>query len=139
MDPHYVILDNGYTGHLKIHNKFPKFGVIATGGFPEQKYFEFLSQYFNRLASEFYSEVIFEIYKGEAVILKMDDSRSLGPILSEYKQNIRNAAIEVVKNMKISKATAQKLDQPFVPKERYIAQANKYWDERTAYYRKSEI
>ncbi len=138
MGPHLVKLENGYTGHIKRYDEYPKFGVIATGAFPEQKCCEFVSQYFNRLAIDFYSEVIFEIYKGEAVLLKMDEKTPLGPVLSEYKQNIRKAAQEVVENMKISEATAQKLDQSFIPEEMYIEQANKYWDDRIAHYRQSE-
>ena len=48
------------------------------------------------------------------------------------------AAKEVVENMKISEATAQQLDQPFVPEDIYIEQANKYWDSRVAHYKENQ-
>jgi len=134
IDPHLVKMENGSTGHLKRYDEYPKFGVIATGGFPEQNCCEFISQYFNRVAADLYSEVLFEIYKGEAILLKMDDNTPIGPLVDEYKQNVRKAAKEVVQNRKISESTAQKLEQPFIPEEIYIEQANKYWDSRIAHY-----
>ena len=138
IDPHQVKMENGYTGHIKKFDEYPKLGVIATGGFPEQKCCEFISQYFNRMAMDLYSEVLFEIYKGEAVLLKMADKVGLGSLLDEYKQNVRMAAKEVVENMKISEVTAQKLDQPFIPEEMYIEQVNKYWDSRIAHYKENK-
>jgi multimeric flavodoxin WrbA len=138
IDPHLVKMENGYTGHIKKYDNYPKFGVIATGGFPEQKCCEFISQYFNRIAMDLYSEVLFEIYKGEAVLLKTADKIGLGSLLDEYKQNVRKAAKEVVENMKISEATAQQLNQPFVPEDIYIEQANKYWDSRVAHYKENQ-
>jgi len=137
IDPHLVKMGNGYTGHRKTDADYPKFGVIATGGFPEQKCCEFISGYFNRIALDLYSQVIFEIYKGEAVLLKMDENPGLRSLLAEYKQNVRKAAKEVVENMKISADTTEKLDQPFIPEETYIELANQYWDSRIAHYQKS--
>ncbi len=138
IDPHLVKMENGYTGHLKKHNKYPKFGLIATGAFPEQKCCEFVSRYFNRLAVELYSEVLFEICRGEAILLKMGEKTPLGPMVDEYKKNVRKAGWEVVKNMKISEATAKKIDQLFVPEDIYIEEANNYWDSRIAHYEESK-
>ncbi len=101
IDPHLVKLENGSTGHFKRYDEYPKFGVIATGGFPEQKCCEFISQYFNRLAQELYSEVVFEIYKGEAILLKMAENTPLGPVVDAYRNHVRKAAAEVVENFKI--------------------------------------
>jgi len=96
IDPHLVKMENGYTGHLKKHKKYPKFGLIATGAFPEKKCCEFVSRYFNRLAVELYSEVLFEFCRGEAILLKMGEK---GPMVDEYKKNVRKAGWEVVKNI----------------------------------------
>ena len=134
IDPHLVKMSNGYTGHIKRYDRYPKLGVIATGGFPEQKCCEFVSMYFNRLAVDLYSEVIFEIYKGQAILLKMAENEFLGPMVDQYRKSVRKAAGEVVGNMKISEATAGELDQPFIPEDMYIEQANKYWDSRIARY-----
>jgi len=132
IDPHLIKLDNGDTGHYKRYDQYPKFGVIATGGFPGQNFSEFVSRYFNRLATEIYSEVVFEIYKSQAMILNMGEKSPLDPIVDEYKKNVRKAAKEVVANRRISEETAKQLDQPFVPEEMYIEEANKYWDSRIA-------
>ena len=129
-------MENGYTGHFKRYDKYPKFGVIATGGFPEQKCCEFISQYFKRLSIDLYSEVLFEIYKGQAMLLKMGEKTPLGPLVDDYKKNVRKAAKEVVEHMKILEDTAKQLNQPFIPEEMYIEQANKYWDSRIAHYEK---
>ncbi len=138
VDPHLVKMENGYTGHFKKYDKYPKFGVIATGGFPEQKCCEFISQYFKRLSIDLYSEVLFEIYKGQAILLNMDEKTPLGPLVDDYKKNVRKAAKEVVEHMKISEDTAKQLNQPFIPEEMYIEEANKYWDSRIAKYAKTK-
>jgi len=137
IDPHLVKMENGYTGHVKKHI-YPKFGLIATGAFPEQKCCEYVSRYFNRLAVELYSDVLFEICRGEAILLKMGEKTPLSPMVDEYKKNVRKAGEEVVKNMKISEATAKKIDQLFMPEDMYIKQANQYWDSRIAHYEKSK-
>ncbi|MBT8357294.1 MAG: flavodoxin family protein [Deltaproteobacteria bacterium] len=136
IDPHLVKMENGYTGHVKKHQTYPKFGLIATGAFPEQKCCEFVSQYFNRLALELYSDVVFEICRGQAILLKMGEKTPLGPMVDEYKKDVRKAGREVVENLKISEAIANRLDQLFVPEEMYIEQANHYWDSRISHYEK---
>jgi multimeric flavodoxin WrbA len=136
IDPRLVKMENGYTGHVKKHHKYPKFGLIATGAFPEQKSGEFVSSYFNRVAVGLYSEVLFEIYRGEAILLKMGEKTPLGPIVEEYKKTVRKAGQEVVKNMKFSEATVKKLNQLFIPEDMYIQQANHYWENRIAHYQK---
>lgn len=136
MDPHLVKMGNGYTGHIKRYETYPKVGVIATGAFPEQKCTEFVSQYFHRLSKDLYTDVVFEIYKAQAILLKMGDQTPLGPLVEDYKNKVRAAAKEVVEHMKISKETQNALDQQFLPDEIYIQEANKYWDSRIAHYEK---
>ena len=138
IDPRLVKMKSGYTGHIKKHRKYPKFGLIATGAFPEKKSGEFVSRYFSHLAAQLYSEVLFEIYRGEAILLKMGEKSPLGPVVDEYKKNVRKAGREVVENMKISKATARKLDQLFISEDMYIKQANHYWENRIAHYEESK-
>ncbi len=138
IDPHPVKMENGYTGHVKKHHKYPKFGLIAMDAFPEQESGEFVSRYFNRLAVGLYSEVLFEIYKGEAILLKMGENTPLGSIVDEYKKNVRKAGREVVENMKISEATAKKIDQLFIPEDMYIKKVHQYWDSRIAHYEESK-
>jgi multimeric flavodoxin WrbA len=134
MDPHLVKMENGTTGHIKKHDAYPRFGVIATGGFPNQTCCEFVSRYFHRLAVDLYSEVVFEIHRGQAILLKMDDASPVGALLDAYKQTVRKAAKEVVQNGKITESTAEELDKPFLPEDFYIEQANRYWDSRIEHY-----
>lgn len=136
IDPRLVKMENGYTGHVKKHPKYPKFGLIATGAFPEQKCCEFVSQYVNRVAAELYSEVLFEICRGEAILLKMGKNTAIGPMVDQYKKTVTKAGREVIKNMKISEATAKNLDQLFIPEDMYIKQANQYWNSRISHYEK---
>lgn len=135
IDPHLVKMENGVTGHVKNHEKFPRFGVIATGGFPEQACCEFVSLYFRRIVGDLYSDLAFEIYKGQAVLLKLADKVGLGAMLDDYKKLVRRAARELVESGNVSEALARELDQPFLPEEMYLEQANKYWDSRIAHYR----
>jgi len=136
MDPHLVKMENGYTGHIKRYETYPKVGVIATGAFPEQKCTEFVSQYFHRLSKYLCTVVVFEFYKAQAIQLKIGDQTPLGPLVEDYKNKVRAAAKEVVEHMKISEETQSALDQQFLPDEIYIQEANKYWDSRIAHYDK---
>jgi len=136
IDPHLVKMDTGYTGHIKRHASYPDIGVIATGAFPEQQCTEFVSQYFHRLSMDLYSNVVFEIYKSQAILLKMGDKTPLAPLVDDYKATVRTAAKEVVENLKISDETQRALDRQFIPDEIYIQEANKYWDSRIARYEK---
>jgi hypothetical protein len=129
-------MDTGYTGHIKRYESYPNIGVIATGAFPEQACTEFVSQYFRRLSMDLYSNVVFEIYKSQAILLKMGDQTPLGPLIEDYKAKVRTAAKEVVENLEISKETQTSLDRQFIPDEIYIQEANKYWDSRIAHYEK---
>lgn len=136
VDPHLVKMDNGMTGHVKNRQAFPKFGLIATGALPEQACCDFVSRYFHRLAVDLYTEVIFEIHRGQAILLKMGEGTPLGPLVEAYKQQVRTAGREVVEEGGISDETARQLNQLFVPEDLYIEQANRYWDSRIAHYRK---
>jgi len=135
VDPHLVKMPSGMTGHVKRHAAYPKFGVIATGAFPEQSCCAFVSRYFRRLAEELYSEVIFEIHRGQAILLKMGGQTPLGPAVEAYKRQVRRAGREVVEAGRISEETARQLDRPFLPEDVYIEQANRYWDSRIAHHR----
>lgn len=137
IDPRLVKLESGYTGHIKKHEKYPKFGLIATGAFPEQKCCEFVSRYFRRLADELYSKVLFEICRGQAILLKMDEKTPLGPMVAEYKNTVKRAGQEIVENMQLSDDTVEKLNRLFIPEDVYIQEANKYWDSRIAHYAES--
>jgi multimeric flavodoxin WrbA len=134
IDPHLIKMDNGYTGHFKRHEKYPDLGLIATGGFPEQKCCEFVSSYINKLAIDLYSKVVFEIHRGEAILLQMGENSPVAPIVDDYKATVRRAGAEVVQNYEISTETADKLNQLLIPEEIYIDQANKYWDSRIAHF-----
>lgn len=138
IDPHLIKMDNGYTGHFKRYEKYPDLGLIATGGFPEQKCCEFVSEYINRLAGDLYSKVAFEIHRGEAILLQMGENSPVAPIVDDYKNTVRRAGTEVVTEGKISEETAQKLNCPLVPEEIYIDQANRYWDSRIAHFEKNK-
>lgn len=139
IDPHLVKMAGGGTGHPKRYGKYPAFGVIASGGFPEQSCCDFISGYFNRIAGDLYSEIVFEIYRGSAILLKYGDQTPLKPLMDEYKRNVRKAGAEIVENMKISDETAEKLNRQLIPPEIYIAEANKYWDGRIAHYKKAKV
>lgn len=128
IDPHMEKRDYGLTGHLKRYPSYPRLGVIATGGFPEQQCCEFVSLYIHRLAKELYSEVSFEIYKGQGGLLRMEENEFVAALVEEYKKNVFRAGQEVAKQFSISPGLVQSLEQPFLPEDIYIEEANKYFD-----------
>ncbi len=102
-------------------------GVISNCGFPEQSHFQVLKLLFKRMARNMSSKVAFEIYRGMGELLSAD-SLFLKPIVWNYLRHVKHAGSEVVKTGGISEATMQKLEEPLIPEEKYIAEANKYFD-----------
>ncbi|VEN73773.1 Iron-sulfur protein [Candidatus Desulfarcum epimagneticum] len=129
MDPRMVRMENGRTGHFKRYERYPRLGVIATGGFPEKEFSDCVSRYFKRLARDLYSEVAFEIYRSQAALLKMDEG-PLAPILKDYKAHVRRAGREVAEGGGVSPKTMEKLEAPLLPEDFYMEQANQYWESR---------
>lgn len=126
-DPHFEKDEGGECVHIIRTEKRPKLVVISNCGFPEQSHFQVLELLFKRVARNMRTEVIGEIYRGGGAILK-DAPLILKPVIRKYKKLLQKAGKEIVENQRLSKETRSKLEKPLIPEERYIAEANEYFD-----------
>ncbi len=127
LDPHFAVDERGESRHPLRYERFPKLVVVSNSGFPEQSQFQVLSLLFRRLARNFHSEVIAEIYRGGGGILGMEAAQ-LEPLLAGYKALLQQAGREIAKNLKLSDETREALGRDLVPPEMYSAQVNRMLD-----------
>ncbi len=126
-DPHFEKDENGQYRHVKGFEKIQKIAVISNCGFPEQDHFQVLRLLFRRIARNFHSEIIAEIYRGGGEILQVDHLM-LKPLIWKYKKLLEKAGKEVADNMGLSEATREEIEKPLIPHDMYIKGANKDWD-----------
>ncbi len=130
-EPYFEKDQHGEYRHRKRYEKFPKMAVISNCGFAEQSHFQVLSLLFKRIARNMHSEVIAEIYRGGGEILKLDIPMLI-PLVEKYKEILKEAGREIVKEGKLSEHTRSELEKPIVPYDVYMEGANKYWDKLLA-------
>ena len=127
IDPHFNKDENNECLHRKRYAKYPKIVVIANCGYPEDSHFQVLRLLFRRNARNMHSEIIAEIYLSGGELLRQG-STMMKIAVSRYKKLLRKAGKELVKDMKLSEETIEKLNKPLISDQQYIKRANKYWD-----------
>jgi multimeric flavodoxin WrbA len=129
-DPHFEKDPDGETRHVKGETREPVFVMMANCGFPEQSHFQVLRLLTQRMARNYHTQFVGEIYRGAGSLLQEEQ---LKPLIDSYRMVLRTAGAEIVKDGKISPATSQKLEQPLIPAPDYadifIANANAYMDQ----------
>jgi len=131
MDPHFEKDENGECRHVKRYEKYPKVMVVSNCGMPGQEHFQTLKLHFRRMARNFHSEVVAEIYLDSGEMLK-SPVLLLKPLIAEYKRNLSRAGVQFVNDGAISRKTSEKLAKPLIPARVFIREANKYWDRELA-------
>lgn len=126
--PHFEEDEKGEYRHAKRYEKYPKIVVISNAGLPGQMSFEVESLFFRRLARDFHTELIAEIYRGEGEIFRGQNNFMLKPLLGRYKKLLRCAGKEIVENQKLSEKTIKELEKPIVPPSLYIKFGNEELD-----------
>jgi len=127
-DPHFEKDESGETRHVERHKRKHKIVVISNCGYPEQEQFQALGLLFRRIARNEHSELIAEIYRGEGPLLQIND-KELEPIIQVYKETLKKAGREVVKNLKLSEETSTELEKPLIPYNEYVKLINRHMDE----------
>lgn len=126
-DPHFEKDDKGELRHPRRYEHSPDIMVISNSGFPGRQHFQVLELHFRRMARNFHSTVVAEIYRDSGELLR-NQVLILKPVISKYKKNLRNAGEEFVSSGAISAETIKKLEKPLISGEMYIREANKHWD-----------
>jgi len=137
-DPHFEKDDNGEVRHVKGKKPDPKFVMISNSGFPEQSHFQVLKLLTQRLARNYQTEFIGEIYRGAGALLQTQEMKS---ITDQYLKLLHKSGSEVVNGGRISTQTSRELDQPLIPDPNYvdifITNANAFMDNMINEYKKS--
>ncbi len=134
-DPHFEKDLNGIYRHKKRLKKYPNIVIIANSGYPEQEHFQVIKLLARRMARNFHSKIIGEIYRGAGELLRIKNPL-IKPIIDNYKKLLRQAGKEVVLYGEITPQTSEKLQKPLLPKEQYVQKANRYWDKMIKKYSK---
>jgi multimeric flavodoxin WrbA len=136
-DPHFEKDPAGEVRHVHGTETAPKFVMIANSGFPEQSHFQVLRLLARRMARNYRTEFIGEIYRGAGSLLQESE---MAPFVDPYRALLRAAGSELVRVGRISEETSRQLEQPLIPApgfiDLYISQANAYMDRMIADARK---
>lgn len=129
-DPHFAVDAGGETVHLNRGGESPTFVMIANCGFPEQSHFQVLRLLARRMARNYETEFVAEIYRGGGAWLT---EPAAAEVVARYRDQVRAAGEEVVTTGRLSERTRQRLEEPLVPSpdfvEIYRQTVNRYWDE----------
>lgn len=127
-DPHFNTDNGDECVHPQRWPRPLKMVAISNAGFPEQSHFQVLRLLFRRMARNFHAELAGEIYRGAGETFRSAHPL-LKPLFARYKHLLRKAGRELAESGRISVETQNALEKPLVPKRRYIAAANRHWDE----------
>ncbi|WP_342675946.1 flavodoxin family protein [Methanofollis sp. UBA420] len=129
-DPHFVVDAGGETVHPNRGGESPKFVMIANCGFPEQSHFQVLRLLTQRMARNYKTEFVAEIYRGGGAWLT---EPAAAEAVARYRDQVRAAGEEVVTAGRLSEGTRQRLEEPLVPSPEYVEiyrqAVNRYWDD----------
>ena len=128
-EPFFEKDEKGESVHPKRYDKTPGLVVISNSGFPEESHFQVLELLFKRVARNFGTKVVGEIYRGAGELLQVKNPM-LEKQLESYKELLQKAGSELVKNGEVLDETEEELKKPLVPHEEYIKMANKYWNKK---------
>ena len=125
-DPHFEYDENGETRPAGGKDN-PPMAIIATCAFPEQSQLDIIEDIFHRVSRSFHTRVVAEIFRGEAALLR-ESPRDAEASVAEYWSLVQRAGREVAQKMKISADTALRLEEPLMPYDQYVREANVHWD-----------
>lgn len=113
--------ENGKSFH-PLRTKHPAFVVLSVAGFPEMHVFDQLSSYFRNIYAP---ALVGEIYRPGAETLTTAYYKDQ---LDDVLDGCRQAGAELVKTMKISQATLDKIQQPIKHVEKMSEMGNCFWE-----------
>ncbi|TYQ14940.1 UNVERIFIED_CONTAM: NADPH-dependent FMN reductase [Acetivibrio alkalicellulosi] len=123
------------SGFSNAYVKVPKWVVVSNAAFPEQSQFQVLSLLFRRMARNFHTQLIAEIYRGAGALLH-DIVPGLETVVEDYRKLLRKAGKELVTSMELSKETKSELNKPLIPDDAYISGWNSFidntWEKRVS-------
>jgi multimeric flavodoxin WrbA len=129
VNPHFNLDESGVCRHLKQANQIPKYVIISNCGFPDQIHFNVLHEFFKVYAYQSNGKILAEIYRGEGELLT-NAPAILQPVIQHYQKLLEEAGSQIVKNSQLTPELITELNQPLIPYDMYIQEANKQFDEK---------
>ena len=122
----YKLDANGECYHSPRKKPTPGFVVVSNCAYPEAAHFQVLKLLFRRMARNFSTRVIAEIYLPAGIMLDgwMPQFR---PAIKLYKKALQQAGKEIVVRRKLSAGTITALGKPLVSQAEFIRIMNKYF------------
>ncbi len=117
--PYFEPDSTGETRHV-FRKAVPKFVILANCGFPEQSHFAPIHHFFSRVARNFHTQVVGEIYRGQGPLLK-SRSKGLNEVVEAYFALLKKAGAEIVKEGVLSASLREALEKPLVPDAVYLS------------------
>ncbi len=118
-EPWFEQDSEGETRHVEAL-KAPKLVILSNCGYPEQSHFEAVRFLFQRIARNFHTDVVAEVYKSQGGILG-SSNQELQSVKATYLDRVAAAGRALVENGGIPEELQRTLAEPFLPKDQYIA------------------
>lgn len=127
LDPHFEGIGSRTRHKLREHAKSPKIVVISVCAFPEREIFEPLSLTLKKIAIDYHTEVIGEIYRPASEMLR---GAAPSRVNKGFLEATFKAGQEIVKTGRISQETQKQLDKSAMNSMLFRMLANRQWSSR---------
>lgn len=124
--PQFEMGDAGQTRHVSRYEKYPSIVWVSNCGFPEKDQFAVLQLACERGIRNNKSDIIAQIYRSQGPLLTANTPK-FEPVLSRYKELLRQAGTEIVLKRKLPAGLQAELEKPFIPEDEYSKGANESW------------
>ena len=124
--PQFEMGDAGQTRHVVRYEKYPAIVWVSNCGFPEKDQFAVLQLACERDIRNNKADIIAQIYRSQGPLL-ISGAPEFEPVLSRYKELLRQAGAEIVSKRKIPPVLQAELDKLLIPAEEYSKGANESW------------
>jgi len=128
--PQFEMGNAGQTRHVARYKKYPSIVWVSNCGFPEKGQFAVLQLACERKISNNKANIIAQIYRSQGPLLTSDDA-GLAPVLSRYKELLRQAGAEIASNRTIPVGLQAELDKPLIPENEYSKKTSESWGNDT--------
>lgn len=124
LDPHFEGVCSRTRHKLRENAKPPKMVVVSVCAFPEREIFEALSLTFKKIAIDYHTEVIGEIYRPASEMLR---GQAPSRVNKGFLEATFKAGQEIVKIGRISQETQKQLDKSAMASMLFRMIANRRW------------
>lgn len=124
--PQFETSATGETVHVKRFKKYPSLIFMSNCGFPKQDQFALLRLYCERMRQNNKADILAEIYRSQGELLR-EDLPERANVIARYRDTLKKAGQEIVRNKCLAEETRKSLNEPLIPEEEYLRLVNASW------------